>query len=796
MIDRVRKDRFGSTTLSYIGSTRGIYCILALILFVALFLRLEEVKATYVDSIKVTGSALEYKQLADHILEPQAVPPPGNPLGLSLIMVPFFAVLPFSHDAIQVGISLTASMGSVLLIFFFCRGLVGPFQALIVAALTAVNTTMINNAPRGLTEELYTVSLLVVLGWYRTIIREVQRQGWAYIVLGLLVGWMILVRKDGLFLILPLFATLLYDEFKSRGLYQAVRVLFIPILLPFAMIMLGNWYQDAEGIKSAFWRGARAYFWFDFFRGRMPWEYMFYGKINLMDWWFGFHDLSEMLLINLRSSVRTVLALGEALGGQLVLGLSLFGMVTYLRKEREVVVLLAVPLSILPQFLWIYFSSEVDMFRYIVRVLPLLILFVVYGGNRVGELLARALGGLGRMQISPRVTFLAVLIVLLGSSRSAFSLYKSVRPQVSCQTYENYHRIGSEIHPELVKIWGEFTRDGIINEEQWEKLRLLRDRLPVYAPTYLVSGLIALHEGNIEQAKENLEKAVDIVPFFAEAGIWLAEIYALQGRMDDALELLQKLTQVRTDFPPLFLLQGNLYLVQNSFDRAIRAYDGYFAALKNQTGNALDRLMRHNKQAGLELQVSMIADDLKWLKQADYVFLSPILWKYLSLDLKGLNVRKPYDQDALYNFGMSFASSGVGERMAQVLQRTTELTPNIPEAWINLAMLHARSNALGLAGETLVKGAETHPRVVQVWLSLGSIQAAAENWEAAAASYEEALELDSANVFAERMVELARVGNWQVLREESANKWPYAERNIVLPMTGAKLPAPRLRSQR
>jgi hypothetical protein len=127
--------------------------------------------------------------------------------------------------------------------------------------------------------------------------------------------------------------------------------------------------MEARGIQAYGARAGRAYLQMEFMLGRMPYEYGFYIETSLKEWLFDHHSLGGLVTMIFKSSVRTALALGERLWGQLFTLFSLLGMVVYIRTRKEFVLPILVPLVILPQWILMSIYNDNDLFRYNIRTL-------------------------------------------------------------------------------------------------------------------------------------------------------------------------------------------------------------------------------------------------------------------------------------------------------------------------------------------------------------------------------------------------------------------------------------------
>jgi len=765
------------------------YCLLGGIIAIGLWVRFVDLFARFPDGIRIAGSALEYQILAEHILHPGLAPPPGNPLGFSLLLALFFAILPFSPATIQIWTTISASLGMGLAAFFLARKFIDAYPALVIAGLVVMNQPSIHNCLGGTTEELFGLNLLAVVLIYLSLQQKALVPWFGYGLLALSVCSLVLVRKDGFFIIPVLFLSCFWSSWKKEGLLRGIQKTGIILFLPLFLLYLAGIYQESQGIKSSYWRGARAFLWYDFFRGRMPWDYLFYAKVNLVDWWFGMHSLKEMLAISLKSSIRTVLSIGEALGGQLVLVLGVWGMVSYLREKRDWVFPLVVPLSILPQFLWIVFSSEGDMYRYIVRVLPLMFVFVGIGGFSVGKWMLERYGRSLKWEISLPKTTLAVIVFCLLVSRLPFSIYQAVLPRISSVKLERHHTMGQEIHPSLVDLWKKYWQREIPEEEAKKAIRGFLGKHPTYAPIWLVSGLASLDSGDIQGAEENLEKATEIVPLFAEAGILLGEVYTLQGKYQQALSLLGKLSEERSDYPPLFLLQAKLFMHRQLNAEALAAYERYFEANREQSQNALERTKRILQRSGDVNGIREIERQIRELKISEVVLTSLPLWDYLSLGLRGIGLPVPYDKNVCNDLGLVNARLGNMAKAEISWKIATEVNPLTVEPWNNLGLVYAKQEKYDQAERVFQEALRKNPDSLVLKIGLGRVFIVRGDCEKAKEYFGGISEEGVGKKAVEKI--LAQIGQREkrIVKEEIVDDWDFLQSRTVLPMSRAILPA-------
>ena len=286
--------------------------VLAFILVVGGYLRWLPLDGVSFGSL-VVGDTLEYQRLALFFLDTDLSPPGNRFPGFAFLLAGLFYAMPFSHDAIQIVASLSFGIATIALTYVLAAGLGSRSIGLTVAALVAAQSQMVHNSHRGLTEELFLVLFLSLLIMYRHA-RTQQVLDWRwYSALGVLGGAMALVRPDSAYAVVPIFLTCMWRE-KHHGWHHAVKTLPV-VVLPFALPALSQSWMEGLGIQNMNMRAGRGILWMEFMIGRMPYEYMFYKETHVRDWLFGHHTLAQLAVLGVKSSVRNLLALGEALWG-------------------------------------------------------------------------------------------------------------------------------------------------------------------------------------------------------------------------------------------------------------------------------------------------------------------------------------------------------------------------------------------------------------------------------------------------------------------------------------------------
>ncbi len=656
---------------------------LVLILVLAAYLRWLPISDGNLDGI-ISGDAREYQSLAEFFVDRDSQLPPDRYPGYPYLLAGLFAVLPFAHDTVQIATSMVLGVLVIALVYVLAAPLVGRGLGVGVATLAAIQPEMVDNAHRGMSEELFLTCLLLLLILFRRIYLSTSIGWGGYSILGLLCGAVALVRPDGAYVFVPIFLGFLWRE-RAQGIGRLVQILPI-LVLPLALPVLSRIWTESLGIYDMNMRLGRVILWMEFMLGRMPYSYTFYKETHVNEWLWEYHSLAELVILGMKSSIRNLLALGEAIWGQVALLLAMVGAATYVREHRDWALPLAVPLVVLPQWGIVTLWMEADVERYSIRAVPMLLILLALGARQAATWtrVRFSLDGVVIRWLPAGFALLSLAPALL-----PFSLYASVRPNVYAliTEREEYLPKSKKIHPQLVATWQEFVKGRMPIQEAEEKAMRLLARHDAYAPTHFVLAILSLTQGQRAEAIESLERAVEIVPFFAEAAVMLAELYAIEQRCEEALALLEQTAVLRSDYPLVELMRGHLNIMTGDMQSARTAYMEYLRLNRHQHERTFVRHERIMKRKGVD---TTKLHQIRAALQADASGLtSPLLWDYLSLDLDGIKMAPPADQTLYLNLGVCDLLAGDVNAARQHWMAMTRLMPTHAHAWANLGTLLA-----------------------------------------------------------------------------------------------------------
>lgn len=629
----------------------------------------------------IGGDSREYIQLAEFLLDSDRSPPGNRFPGFSLLLAGLFLLLPFAPETISIATCLVASIVFLVLLHALVRRLAGATLALLVTLMAALHPTIVDNAHRGLSEEFFLVTFVGVLLFYWRL-RDTRTLP-AIDVAGLLAvsAVMSITRPDAAY-VMPLLAASLWWIHRAAPRAQTLALLLPVAIVPMVLPKLSQMWLVNLGIEPLDLRVGRAGLWMEFMLGRMPNQYMFYTQTTISEWIFGYHTHLELVTIACKSILRQGLSLGESIGGQLAMALALVGAVVHLRTHRDLLMPLAIPLATMPQWALVSLWPDADVHRYNLRILFLLLLFLALGARWLAERVATSVPAAGRER-----SMLAIIALLaIAPSFLPISVYGGVRPHVDILMHERTEWLPkvSETHERLTNLLTR-RRDGDESADLVPAVRELTRFHDGYAPGFYTLGIFHIPQQDLEGARENLKRAVELVPFFAEAASLLAELYLVDNRTEDARALLDSTLALRPDHPLLRLESGHLHLAERQFEQALAAYEEYNRLNRYQFDRALFREDRIRRRHEIE---DDFVDSLRTETSPEAAGLtSSFTWSYLSLDLDGLELPMPDDEDTYFNMGVCALYLDRAETAVHHFKTAVQLFPEDADAWHNLGRL-------------------------------------------------------------------------------------------------------------
>jgi predicted Zn-dependent protease len=282
--------------------------------------------------------------------------------------------------------------------------------------------------------------------------------------------------------------------------------------------------------------------------------------------------------------------------------------------------------------------------------------------------------------------------------------------------------------------------------------------------------------GSTQEALTLLQEAIpasdDPAPLYTE----IAFIYHSTGKKEDAENAIAQALARNPDYPPALALRAFLKL--EAGDLAGAAEDALNALRKNPTladahrtcWSAFYRLGQIQKaESALRAWISAVP-----LDPAPYQALADLLYRQKRYAEAGALTETalkllPNDPHLLTFLAQAYASAGLSERTAQILQKAVDQGVKHPDVFVRLALAYRQTGKNALAIATLRVMRAHYPEDERAWLLEATTHEQAGNFLDAARVYREYLQREPNSLFALEGVarSLSRAGR----HEESARAW-------------------------
>ena len=272
------------------------------------------------------------------------------------------------------------------------------------------------------------------------------------------------------------------------------------------------------------------------------------------------------------------------------------------------------------------------------------------------------------------------------------------------------------------------TRDFKKATQYFEKASALA---PNTAALHTSLGLSKLGQGQQELAVNELERATEIDPKSAQAGVALVRTELSLKRYDKALVAANKLVAAQPGNPMMHILQGGAYLgkgdragARASFERASTLQSGYYPAVANlaqldiqdkKPDAAKQRLvafLEKNKKnatamtalAGLALAQKQPAEATTWLEKANaenpeaIAPAAQLAMHYLQTNqqqkaltlVRKMQTANPANADLLDLLGQAQIANNDTAGALETFSKLVSVAPKSPAAQLRLASVHLR----------------------------------------------------------------------------------------------------------
>jgi tetratricopeptide (TPR) repeat protein len=225
-------------------------------------------------------------------------------------------------------------------------------------------------------------------------------------------------------------------------------------------------------------------------------------------------------------------------------------------------------------------------------------------------------------------------------------------------------------------------------------------------------GAILLKARRLDEAEQQLRRAIALAPSFAKPHEDLGLLLLQQRRNEEAEVVLRRAVTLDPDLEQAHFQLGRALLANGKSDEADEAFERCFA-LNPEKGRLAEaaRLHRSGKVEEAERLYRRVLKD------------------------------NPKNVTALRLLGVIAMQSGHPENAEELLSKAVRLAPDFTGAIIDLGRLHQDQNRLAEAIECFEKAVETDPRSSHAHFLLAAALAPAARTAAAAAAYRRAIEL-------------------------------------------------------
>lgn len=708
--------------------------ILLVVLIVAGALRFEALEKQCALFPKGTDGSLEFQRYAENLLDYTLHGerfPEGTRMHrpvLSIILAGVFTLAGRS-SYVQYWTTLAISLLTIVGIYFLVKKRYGPREAVIAALALAVNTEAVHNAVQGNGVQLLILVLSGLL--YLVLLQEnhwTARRAW---LLGLVAAVATQTREEGWFLLAAFYLALAWVH--RRRLTQCLREYYPVLAVPVLVGVFHGLFQRANHLVDLSERYGTFLFTREYIDHVMPsWYHRLQisqevFQISYLKWLLGFRSWQSLFARLVEGGQVLAVGLGQLLTVP-VLVIGLIGLAVVLssglRAARSPVAFTAgvwavVMIGLLtPIAPFIGDDTIGGRNHYLLPACVLLLFAAGEGMQKVAEWGS----GQGARRLA-RQGLVGALVLLIGS-----------------YGYRQFFQYGKEV-PRPLEVKGEFECEpgftALAAKDFDTAYRVFAEVLadnPRYAPAHLGCGIVLLNQGDLHRGASELEQAIRLFPWYAEAYIGLATLQVYMERLDEARHTLARCFAMRPDYVPAHLLSAQVFFLLKDEEKAIVHYREYLDGVGRARARMIKLVagMQERNPAAKSLLTTrrilerpqgtpaefMIDDDL-------YAFL------YLHLDHRGffaiggqgVDLLRIKDRNIYYDLGNLLARSEKIEEALEQYQAAITLFPG--DAWTlnNLGLAEAKKGQLDKAESWWQRAIALDPSLSWAHNNLGCLYA-------------------------------------------------------------------------
>jgi protein O-mannosyl-transferase len=275
-------------------------------------------------------------------------------------------------------------------------------------------------------------------------------------------------------------------------------------------------------------------------------------------------------------------------------------------------------------------------------------------------------------------------------------------------------------------------------------------------------GIVFAGRGQSAQAMDHYQKALEILPNFAEAHYNLGIVLADQGRYIEALEHYRRALEIRPNYAEAHYNLGNLLAGQGQIAEAIEHFQRAleikpdFAEAHYNLGAALARQGRNLEAINHYQQVIEIKPDFPGVHYNLGVVLAAQGFNGEAIPhfQKALE-NKPDNADAHNNLGILLAQQGQSAEAIRHFKKAIELQPDYADAYSSMGNVLADQGHLAEATTYYQKAVEINPDFAAAHYNLGNALALQARYAEAIGHFQKALQLRPDDAKARRSLDAA-----------------------------------------
>lgn len=267
---------------------------------------------------------------------------------------------------------------------------------------------------------------------------------------------------------------------------------------------------------------------------------------------------------------------------------------------------------------------------------------------------------------------------------------------------------------------------GKLAEARRAYLSLLQDNPEDMEVLHLL-GLLCAEEGQFDESRAYLNKALAIAPQHAAMRLHLANILKVAGKYDDAVRELQKVIADDPDCSPAFNNLGTVYFARKEYALAMQAYQAaldvrpdYVDAYYN-LGLASAKLGRDDEALTAYRALIAIAPEHTGAHfQVGCLLMKRRQIKEAIAEFESILQAHPHHFETLSNLAVCYLQAGHFDQAAATYIRALDVAPDDRDTLFNLAVIHMQQGYAKEAANYYLRAVKAHPDFYDAHHNLGT----------------------------------------------------------------------------